>query len=439
MLAIAFATAAFQLAPVQIGDATHSATKPKPLCTDAVGKGAPVNCGMQELGLGAPGTTYIVDSHGGGDFLDLPPAIAASQAGDVLLVMPGNYSKFTLSKGLTVIGSGLAKVTGPMTIAGVPSEELAAVVGLECDHPWRIDACAGPILVQDAYGARDIRVDQCADVRFRALKMLATFASGLDGVLARGSRIELVDSFAGGNSLDVPGTAGAGIAAESNSRIHAVNTRVAGAFGGMVNNPNWWAPDGGCGVFVEAGSEVIAIGPTTWVSGGSGGWNMYYEECDQDGAGAVGVNGQGVFAYSQVDVTGGWSSAFQCTLGGSMPPFGSQVAAVAVSPRDPELVAFGAPNAGSTLLVEVVGEPGASVVLWLGRKLVRTPTPGVVIEQLVSHDFAVPLGTLDANGKAAKFLTLDAGLTAGLVFGMQAEVTAASVLQRTNSVPVVVR
>jgi len=54
---------------------------------------------LASLSLAALGSasTYVVDSSGGvgSDFTDIPPAIAAAQPGDVLLVLSGNYSGFT--------------------------------------------------------------------------------------------------------------------------------------------------------------------------------------------------------------------------------------------------------------------------------------------------------------------------------------------------------
>lgn len=38
---------------------------------------------IERLGSGGSATAYVVDHNGGGQFLDIPPAIAAAQDGDV--------------------------------------------------------------------------------------------------------------------------------------------------------------------------------------------------------------------------------------------------------------------------------------------------------------------------------------------------------------------
>lgn len=49
---------------------------------------------------------WVVDKSGGGDFTQVQPAVDAAQPGDSVLVRPGLYSAFTLTKPLYVIGSG---------------------------------------------------------------------------------------------------------------------------------------------------------------------------------------------------------------------------------------------------------------------------------------------------------------------------------------------
>ena len=52
----------------------------------------------------------------GVDFPDIPQALTASQSGDVLLIRPGAYSAFTLSKGLTLLGSKGAHLVLQVTV-----------------------------------------------------------------------------------------------------------------------------------------------------------------------------------------------------------------------------------------------------------------------------------------------------------------------------------
>jgi len=87
--------------------------------------------GITALAIQATANTYVVDSSGGGQFTDIPPAIAAAQPGDVLLVMQGVYSGFTLDKGLAIIGYGTVTIAGDATVAGVQAGQTAALVALE--------------------------------------------------------------------------------------------------------------------------------------------------------------------------------------------------------------------------------------------------------------------------------------------------------------------
>ncbi len=51
-------------------------------------------------------TTWIVDDDGGAgvDFTDLPPAVAAAQPGDTILVHEVSYSGAIVQEGITIIG-----------------------------------------------------------------------------------------------------------------------------------------------------------------------------------------------------------------------------------------------------------------------------------------------------------------------------------------------
>ena len=51
----------------------------------------------------APGV-WTIDDNGPADFADLPEAVAAVSDGDILRLMPGNYTGTTIDKNLTLIG-----------------------------------------------------------------------------------------------------------------------------------------------------------------------------------------------------------------------------------------------------------------------------------------------------------------------------------------------
>ncbi len=66
----------------------------------------------------APAATWIVDAAGGGDFLTIQAGIDQVAAGDVLLVVAGNYAAFQLKKDLSILGrpGGVPKVSGTSVV-----------------------------------------------------------------------------------------------------------------------------------------------------------------------------------------------------------------------------------------------------------------------------------------------------------------------------------
>jgi hypothetical protein len=85
-------------------------------------------------GPSAAGTFHRVDAAGGGDFVDLQPAVDAAQDGDVILVHPGAYSGFVVDGlGLWIVGLGpeRATVTGTVELRNVPAGSKLVLAGLE--------------------------------------------------------------------------------------------------------------------------------------------------------------------------------------------------------------------------------------------------------------------------------------------------------------------
>lgn len=79
-------------------------------------------------------TTWIVDSASGPgtNFTDLPPAIAAAQSGDTILVRAGSYSAFTVSgKALTIRGAGtVSTIINSATLGTVPAGQQLLMTGV---------------------------------------------------------------------------------------------------------------------------------------------------------------------------------------------------------------------------------------------------------------------------------------------------------------------
>lgn len=111
--------------------------------------------------------TYVVDMFNGtgAHFTDLPPALAAVNHGDTIIVRPGNYSPGTVDKGITMVSTGKwwpeIKTTPqqPMVIQNIPTGEAfrmagfsrwaTAVGGLGYPFFIRVTNCSGEVHLQD--------------------------------------------------------------------------------------------------------------------------------------------------------------------------------------------------------------------------------------------------------------------------------------------------
>lgn len=82
--------------------------------------------------------TIVVDAAAGGDFTDIPPAVAAAGDGDVILVRAGTYSLFTVDgKALAIVGAagvqvGDAGTLGSVTVSNLPAGRDLVLADLDC-------------------------------------------------------------------------------------------------------------------------------------------------------------------------------------------------------------------------------------------------------------------------------------------------------------------
>lgn len=76
--------------------------------------------------------SWVVDASGGGNFLDLPPAVAAARDGDLILVRDGSYSALVLDDlGVTVLAEGTAvSIVGRSSVTNLPVGEDVVLKGL---------------------------------------------------------------------------------------------------------------------------------------------------------------------------------------------------------------------------------------------------------------------------------------------------------------------
>jgi hypothetical protein len=224
----------------------------------------------------------------GATHADLPPAIAAAEDGDTVLVRPGTYAAFTLDgKGLVITAdvTGFPKITGTLTVRNVPTGSAVVVRGLETvpdsavDLGLLVEDCAGPVWVEKcklrgSYSMRPdaARVLQSAHVSFARCGLYGApgFATGSAGwpggcgVRAEGSGVVLYDceAFAGDGLWgdDIGGEGGHGIHLANGSTAFAAGCLLdAGDGGGADDDPDLFTGETICGYCGHGGSGVILL------------------------------------------------------------------------------------------------------------------------------------------------------------------------------------
>ncbi|MDP6385302.1 MAG: hypothetical protein QGI93_03820 [Planctomycetota bacterium] len=400
------------------------------------------------LGLTASafGDTWVIDDDPGPgvDFPDIPQAIAASHSGDVLLIRPGAYSAFTLSKGLTLLGSKGATVASGARIQSMPARQTAILTDLTLDN-LLIKACDGPILLDrikfKTLGTKGNRlwIDNSLDVRVHRTSATSRDA-WYTAALVVSSRVEFVEcTFRGGREYDDNGEAGGPAMRINQSRVHFALPNIVGGRGDdnwtTCGFPNSDAGDGGPGCKV-AGSELFVSGrQSDRIKGGFAG---YGEQMPCDGYGGDGITmcggsvlyHQGIPAGGDSDGGGsGYAVNLDCGATGSSPSWAA-----------PSLQRTGADN--ETRIV-IHGAPGGSVRLYGGSEAIVQNTAPSKIEWLTRTQWVKDLGTL--NSKGTMTYTFDGPHrmkrdSKGAHLVLQVTVVDPSgVTQRSNSLPVILR
>jgi hypothetical protein len=125
----------------------------------------------------------------GGQYADIPAAVQAAAAGDVVLVLPGTYSSFALEKGISVVSQG-AFIRPPsaffptINVWGVPAGQRAAVRGFSGEQgilSLSVSDCAGLVHLEAVDGSRGIGVSRSANVELHRVNAgaLSVTDSGL--------------------------------------------------------------------------------------------------------------------------------------------------------------------------------------------------------------------------------------------------------------------
>jgi len=217
--------------------------------------------------LVVPSNTWTVDDDGPADFAQISDAVAQVQAGDVLLVAPGDYVSFILDKRVAILGQpggprphifGVTRVIGAsFTLAGLDLEAL------------RVDGAAGRGRIDDC------RVGHAGDAG-------QDWAVVLDGcaqvVVSRtkGSKAySQAHFYAGGSALKIV-----------TSNVTLVDCTLTGAKGFTSEDFYPYGGQGGIGLSIELSSQVVAVGST--IQGGPEGWaTCVFCECHDGPAGSA--------------------------------------------------------------------------------------------------------------------------------------------------------
>ncbi|HET6204882.1 MAG TPA: hypothetical protein VFI25_18995 [Planctomycetota bacterium] len=224
-------------------------------------------------------TTWIVDSAGGGQFTDIPPAIAAASPGDrIVVVGAGPYSAFVLDKGLDIEAVASA-FTPRIEVVGVPAGQRARVAGFRLQiQPGppqvSVDSCLGGVSLVDLQevgplssptigpsglvivDSPRVLVDQGVFVG-----QAGTVFGGV-GLYMDNSRAALRDAtFKGGVTVSTFASSGndgeAGAALYNGSDAFASGVVV---IGGNSSSGTLIGGNGGYGLFTDATSAAVVVG-----------------------------------------------------------------------------------------------------------------------------------------------------------------------------------
>ncbi len=326
------------------------------------------------LGSLAPTTSLaagvlVVDAAGGGDFTDLPDAVAAASPGDVVLVRTGTYSTFTVDGlALTVTADRAAsvQVRGTTRQSGVVVLNLApgqcvVLRGLIVSAPVQTAAR----VVRDCQGA--VLAEDCT---LLGEELSAVFPRHAVRVRNSGS-VTLVRCLAVGGTAS-PGTTqfdgGHGLLVETGSTVHVYDCTLQGGDGTFFEP--LMIGDGGDGGRVSDGSFLYASGSS--FHGGDGGPGSSLCFIPDAGDGGAGLRLLVAAPHAELLDTltqgglGGPSPTMACPPGADGPDLGVESGSANLIPGVARTLSAAHPvREGELLTFDVHGLAGDLVVLGL--------------------------------------------------------------------------
>lgn len=220
--------------------------------------------------------TWIVDaqSRPGTQFTDLPPAVDAARAGDILLVRDGSYTHVTITKGLQIHGQPGAIVdtattffaAAPVVIRDIPTTEIAVIHGLMFGSTSfgfpvyvEIEDCAGQVHLEDltfSVGGSGFTFAGVSIARSSRVSLARCDIVGRSGLLvdqssvfAHDCQLRGLDEIAGVHGLNFPAWPGVSVVGGT---VELSRCTVAGG-----NGAGFWSTGGSPGLSMTNGQVTV--------------------------------------------------------------------------------------------------------------------------------------------------------------------------------------
>ncbi len=372
--------------------------------------------------LAVPQQVLIVDAQGGGNFTDLPAAVAAASSGDVLLVREGDYSGFqTSGVALSIQAHPAAieapRILGSVRLTQVPLGETFLLDGFE------VEAFDQQVPVLVTLNPGSIRIQDCLlkahPTQFGDFPASGMFAQTSDDVAVADSTLEGGDmlAFLGYAGGETGGTGGAGITINQ-AQVAVHRSILRGGEGGDLPNGGIGG-QGGPGATIFGGRLHLSQCFLRAGQSGDTGDGIFPGLCANGGPGLSVLSTNSRVSQLGTTIVGGDPGAYitaPCTIGGQIgPAVSGDLRTIPGVPR--ALIVDGVVLEGTPVTTRYRGKPGdlaarlvstSSAFLWRpvrkGALLIDTQLPQSILIQ----------GTLDGEG------TLEVTETFGLPAGVQA-------------------